>query len=187
MPTTSTARITAEPIRTGRSALAATAGRAARTAIPSTTGTRTIANTSTTSTNGSRTSSCRPYQAIARPVTSGSVKSAMTELIAVSVMFSATSPRNRWLNRLALVPPGEAASSIIPMPSSGGRSKSTTRPKHTAGSSRSWQARAVTTARGARPIRRKSPGVRSRPRPNMMIARATGRPIVVSAESTRRP
>ena len=50
---------------------------------------------------------------------SGSVNSATTELIAVSVMLSATSPRNRWLNRLALVPPGDAASSIMPMPEEG--------------------------------------------------------------------
>jgi hypothetical protein len=67
----------------------------------------------------------------------GSVKIAMIELIAVRVTLSATSPWKRWLNRLALVPPGEAASSSMPMPSSGGRSSSTTSPKHTAGSNSS--------------------------------------------------
>ena len=114
---------------------------------------------------------------------SGSVNSAITELIAVRVMFSATSPWNRWLKRFALVPPGEAASSSMPMPSSGGRSKSTTRPKQIAGSSRSWHTSATATARGCRLTRRKSAHVRSSPRPNMMMARASGRPTVASAES----
>lgn len=36
----------------------------------------------------------------------GMVMAASTELIAVSVMLRATSPRKRWLNRLAVVPPG---------------------------------------------------------------------------------
>ena len=109
----------------------------------------------------------------------------MIELIAVRVMLSATSPRKRWLKRLAVVPPGDAASSIMPMPSSGGRSKSTTRPKQTTGSSTSWQPSATATALGARPTRRKSARVRSRPSPNMMIASARGSPTVVSAESMR--
>ena len=42
---------------------------------------------------------------------------------------------------------------------------------------------ATATARGCRPTRRKSSGVSERPSPNMMIARAMGRPTVVSAES----
>ena len=120
---------------------------------------------------------------MARPVINGSVNSAIIELTAVRVMFSATSPRKRWLNRFAVVPPGEAASSIIPMPRSGGRSKSTTRPKQTAGSRTSWQARAIPTAFGCRPIRPKSAMVRESPSPNMMMARAMGRPTVVRAES----
>ena len=65
---------------------------------------------------------------------SGRVNSAISELIAVRVMFRATSPWKRWLNRFALVPPGEAASSSMPIPSSAGRSSSTTRPKQIAGS-----------------------------------------------------
>ena len=114
---------------------------------------------------------------------SGRVTTEITELTAVSVMLRATSPRNRWLKRLAVVPPGDAASSIIPIPSRGGRSKSTTSPKQRIGSSTSWQASAIATARGCRPTRRKSSVVRSSPRPNMMIARAIGSPTVVSAES----
>ena len=84
------------------------------------------------------------------------------------------------------MPPGDAASSSMPMPSSGGRSKSTTSPKQTAGSSTSWQASATTTAFGCFPTRRKSASVRPSPSPNMMIARAIGRPMVVSAESMAR-
>ena len=118
---------------------------------------------------------------------SGSVTTAMTVLMAVRVMLRATSPRKRWLNRLAVVPPGDAASSIMPMPSRAGRSKSTTSPKQIAGSSRIWQPSATATAFGARPTRLKSPIVRSRPRPNMMMARASGSPTVVSAESMRGP
>ena len=68
------------------------------------------------------------------------------------------------------MPPGDAASSIIPMPRSGGRSSSTTRPKQTAGSRTSWQTRAMATAFGCRPIRRKSATVRASPSPNMMMA-----------------
>jgi hypothetical protein len=39
----------------------------------------------------------------------------MAVLSAVSEMFIATSPRNRCENRLAEMPPGEAASSMSPM------------------------------------------------------------------------
>ena len=74
----------------------------------------------------------------------------------MSVTLSATSPRKRWLNRFALVPPGDAASSNIPTASSGGRSNSLTSPKQIAGSSTSWQASATATARGCRATRRKS-------------------------------
>ena len=71
------------------------------------------------------------------------------------------------------------------MPSRAGRSKSTTSPKQIAGSSTIWQPSATATAFGVRPTRLKSPTVRSRPSPNMMIARARGSPTVVSAESMR--
>ena len=114
---------------------------------------------------------------------SGSVTIAMTELTAVRVTLRATSPRNRWLNRFALVPPGDAASSISPTASSGGRSKSLTSPKQTTGSRTSWQASATATARGCRATRRKSSGVSESPRPNMMIPSAIGSPTVVNAES----
>ncbi len=142
------ARMTADPMRTGLSMRAAKSCRRALTSMPRRTGRSTIANTSTTLPNCSATESSRSNQAIARLVMIGRVKIATTELIAVRVTLSATSPWNRWLNRLALVPPGDAARSIMPMPRSGGRSNSTTRPKQTAGSRISWQASATTTARG---------------------------------------
>ena len=117
------------------------------------------------------------------PVTIGRVTTEITELTAVRVMLSATSPRNRWLNRLAVVPPGDAASSIIPIPSNAGRSASTTRPKQTRGRRTSWQASATATALGCFATRRKSSDVRPRPSPNITIASAIGRPTVVRAES----
>ena len=78
---------------------------------------------------------------------SGSVTTEMTELIAVRVMLRATSPRKRWLNRL-VVAPGDDASSIMPMPSSGLTSKASTRPKQTAGRATSRHASATATAFG---------------------------------------
>ena len=155
----------------------------AHTTIPIATGTSTIAKTSTTLTNGRLTLSSRSKCAIARLVISGRVTIAITEFTAVRVTLSATSPRKRWLNRFAVVPPGEAASSIIPTASSGGRSNSLTSPKQTAGSSNSWQPSATATARGCRATRRKSAGVSESPSPNMMIPSAIGSPIVVNAES----
>ena len=53
------ASTTAEPIRTGRSMRAAKPGFLLRTSIPMTTGIRTIANTLTTSANGTDTESPR--------------------------------------------------------------------------------------------------------------------------------
>ena len=53
-------------------------------------------------------------------MTSGSQTSESTLLMAVSVMFSATSPRARWLKMFAIAPPGEAASSIRPSAKTGG-------------------------------------------------------------------
>ncbi len=120
---------------------------------------------------------------MARLVITGIVTAASTELIAVSVMLSATSPRKRWLNRLAVVPPGEAASSITPTASSGSRSKVTTRPKAMTGRTSTCSPSATITARGVRATRRKSPTSRESPSPNMMIARAIGRPTLISTES----
>ena len=121
--------------------------------------------------------------AIAKLVISGSVTTAMTELTAVSVTLSATSPWNRWLNRFAVVPPGDAASSIRPTASSGGRSNSLTSPKQTSGIRISWQPSATATARGCRATRWKSSRVSDSPSPNMTIPSAIGSPIVVNAES----
>ena len=99
-------------------------------------------------------------------------------------MLRATSPRNRWLKRLAVVPPGDAASSIMPMPSSGGRSKSDhqaeadQRQQHELAAERDQHRLRVLA-----PTRLKSATVRPSPSPNMMIASAIGSPTVVSAES----
>ncbi len=114
---------------------------------------------------------------------SGIVKAARTELIAVRLTLRATSPWKRWLNRLAVVPPGEAASSITPTARSGSRSKATTRPNAMTGSTSTCSTSATATARGVRATRRKSSTVKERPRPNMMIASAIGRPMLISAES----
>ncbi len=120
-PTITTARMIMDAMRTGRSDAFAKFGHRQRTSMPSATGISTIANTfsdSTTSMPRIPPSSGRKY-AIAKLTISGNVSTDSTELIAVSVMFSAMSPRNRWLYRLAVVPPGEAASSIIPTASTG--------------------------------------------------------------------
>ena len=81
------------------------------------------------------------------------------------------------------MPPGDAASSIIPTASAGERSNSNTSRKHSAGSRTTWQPRATRTSFGYVATRRKSPTVSPRPRPSMTIASATGSPIVVSQES----
>ena len=57
-------------------------------------------------------------------------------------------PPNRWLNRLADTPPGEAASSIRPTASSGGRPKPSASPKATQGSTMICKVRPISTARG---------------------------------------
>jgi hypothetical protein len=66
----------------------------------------------------------------------------------VSVMLRATSPCARWLKRLAVAPPGEAASSISPTASSGERPKLWAMAKHAAGRMPTWQTNATNTARG---------------------------------------
>ena len=97
-PTMTTARITIERIRTGVSIASANLGHSRRITMPIATGINTIANTSTAFENWMpRPSSPGRKYPIARFVISGKVNSATIELIAVSVMFSATSPRNRWL------------------------------------------------------------------------------------------
>ena len=86
-----------------------------------------------------------------------------------------------------MVPPGEAASSIIPTASSGGRSSSLTRPKQTAGRMSSWQPSAIAAAFGCLPTRLKSSTVSDSPSPNMMMPSAIGSATVVSAESMAGP
>ncbi len=63
--------------------------------------------------------------AIAQLVISGSVTIDSTVLIAVSEIFIATLPPNKWLNRLADTPPGDAASSSRPTAYTGGTASAT--------------------------------------------------------------
>ncbi|GAB3324410.1 hypothetical protein GCM10027451_48740 [Geodermatophilus aquaeductus] len=154
--------------------------------MPRATGTSTIAKTCTVLPN------CRPIDpasggsktVTARLVTSGSVTTASSELTAVRETLSATSPRKRWLNRFAVVPPGEAASSSMPTASTGSRPTAITSPKQSAGSTSSCSPRATTAARGRRVTRTKSSTVSDSPSPNMTTARAAGRATVARAEST---
>ncbi|MNP22763.1 hypothetical protein D3C76_1154470 [compost metagenome] len=113
----------------------------------------------------------------------GMVKIAINELTAVSVMFNATSPWARWLNRLAVVPPGEAASSISPTARADSRPKPLAIRKHTSGSSRIWQARPTTTGLGYFTTRAKSARVSDSPRPSMMMPKASGRKAVSKGEA----
>ena len=119
---------------------------------------------------------------VASPTITGSVNADSRELIAVSVMFSATSPPARWLSRFAVMPPGAATSSIMPTASAPWRSNARTRPKQTTGSTTSWQANATAVAFGYFSTRLKSATVNVRPRPNITSARATGMKIVNTVE-----
>ena len=90
--------------------------------------------------------------------------------------------RKRWLNRVAVVPPDEAASNITPTASRGSRSKAVTSPKASKGRIKICRTSATATAFGSRATRRKSATVNVNPRPNMMIASAIGRPVVINGE-----
>ncbi|MCY1446908.1 hypothetical protein D9M71_635040 [compost metagenome] len=76
---------------------------------------------------------------------------------------------------MAVVPPGEAASSISPTASAGARPKPLAIRKQINGSSRIWQARPISTGLGNFTTRAKSARVRVSPRPSMMKPRAMGR------------
>ena len=169
-------RISVEARRTGLSSRSARSGRHARRPMPMATGRITSTPTSMIFRVGGGTAwSLASSSASPKAVQTGSVTRASTLLMAVSVMFSATSPRARCENRFAVTPPGEAASSTRPRPSSGGSPKPTARPKATGGSSTVCTASATTTAFGAVATRLKSASVRCRPRPIITMARAIGR------------
>ncbi|GEL25357.1 hypothetical protein PSU4_43110 [Pseudonocardia sulfidoxydans NBRC 16205] len=65
--------------------------------------------------------------------TNGSVIIASTEFTAVTVMLSATSARARWLNTLAVAPPGDTTRTIMPMARSGPIPNATTSPNTMSG------------------------------------------------------
>ena len=95
-PTMTIRSTTIDAIRTGLSAAMANFGFHQRTNMPIATGMSTIANTSTAFANCTPSSSWSGRNSrIAKLVMSGRVKTAMTELTAVSEMLRATSPRNR--------------------------------------------------------------------------------------------
>ncbi len=119
-------------------------------------------------------------------MTSGIHASASTQLIAVSVMLSATSPRARWLKMLATAPPGEDASSISPTARMGGRSNSCVIRNAMPTSTMVCTNRPMTTARGKRSTRAKSAACSDRPRPNMMMATAPVSSCAIIAESMLR-
>ena len=94
---TSMSRI-ADAMRTGLSIRSANSGERRRIAMPMTTGRRTTAKTcSSLPVCIPRLSSSGAKCEIARLAMSGRVMIASTELMAVRVMFRATSPRKRWL------------------------------------------------------------------------------------------
>ncbi len=177
-------------MRTGFSAASASAGYHARSAMPSVTGAITSTATSSTLPTGGGTCASAPRNHdSASAVHSGSVSRASRLLMAVSVMLSATSPRAMWLNRLAVTPPGEAASSTRPSASSPGSLKARHSPMATGGSSRVCTTSATATARGNCSTRRKSASVRCRPSPAITTASAMGRNttrIALSAMAVRR-
>ena len=109
----------------------------------------------------------------------GSVTSESTLFTAVSVMLRATSPRARWLNRFAVAPPGEAASSMSPTASSGGSENPSAMNRHTNGRISIWQPSPSRTGRGTCTTRLKSATVRLSPSPSMMTPSATGRSTTV--------
>lgn len=122
-------------------------------------------------------------QASDRFTSKGMVRIAISELTAVRVMFSATSPWAWWLNRLAVVPPGDAASNIRPTASADSRPKPLAIRKHSRGSSKIWHTRPITTGLGYFTTRAKSASVSDSPRPSMMKPRASGRKAVSSGEA----
>lgn len=119
--------------------------------------------------------------AMLRPTTSGSVNTASTELIAVSVMLSATSPPARWLKRFADVPPGDATSSIMPTASTPLSPNASTSPRQIAGRMITWQVSAMTAALGYLATLAKSATVRVRPSPNITRPSASGRKICTTS------
>ncbi|GAA1699344.1 hypothetical protein GCM10009745_52380 [Kribbella yunnanensis] len=86
---------------------------------------------------------------------------------------------------MAVVPPGEATSNIIPTANAGASPKTFTIPKQITGNNTTWVPNATSTALGIRATRAKSPVVRLNPSPNMMIANAIGNKTEVSTESDK--
>jgi len=98
----------------------AKAGKRCRTAIPIATGASTRNDTCTSLAVCNPTVAPSPAKYATDSVTTtGSVTTASTELTAVTVMFRATSAPARWLNTVAITPPGAAARTIIPIARSG--------------------------------------------------------------------
>ncbi|MNP25273.1 hypothetical protein D3C76_1180710 [compost metagenome] len=79
---------------------------------------------------------------------------------------------------MAVVPPGEAASSIRPTARAGARPKPLVIRKQINGNTTSWQPSPMMTGLGNFTTRAKSARVSDRPRPSMMMPRAMGKNAV---------
>ena len=179
-----TKRMTIEAILIGFSRRSVALGKRRRTNIPIATGTSTITTTLSISSGCSAILRSVPMKnRIERLTTIGRVKTEITELMAVRVMLSATSARAMWLNKLAVVPPGAAARSIIPTAISPGSPNRITSPKQIPGKTSNCTASAVIAAFGNVTTRLKSSMTRLRPSPNITTANANGRRMTVRADS----
>jgi hypothetical protein len=98
----------------------------------------------------------------------------------VSTIDSATFARARYATRFDVLPPGQAAAMTSPTAIAGGSPSSAAIPNPSAGMTRSCARDATITPFGSRASRWKSPTVRVRPIPIMMMNRAIGRPTSMS-------
>ena len=174
------------------SARAVKAGARSRSSIPATIGSVVTTSTlpirrptgSSASTPPSAPKTPSPKAASTALTSSGKVSSAARLLITVRLSDSAALARARWVRKPELAPPGQAASTISPMPSSGGRSKASTTARAASGTSTSWPTRPISSARGRTNTRRKSAPCSASPTENMMKARAAGNRTSMFIEAT---
>ncbi len=105
----------------------------------------------------------------------GRVKTETTLITAVSETDSAVSPRARWVSRLEVTPPGQAARIMTPTASTGSIGQRWIRPKATSGSSTIWLTAPTRKSLGCTATRLKSATFSANPRLNMMKASEIGR------------
>ena len=112
---------------------------------------------------------------IDKPTMSGNVNTLKTLITAVSDTDNAVSPRARWVIRLDVTPPGQAARIMTPTASAGCIGQTRTSRKATAGNSTIWLSAPTAKSFGCTTTRLKSSRTRARPSENMMNASETGR------------